>query len=65
MWLTHKCYLVQSQNKLGKINITVKVFRRSIINYFYFECYKGVLDVFHKTAVVSKLEGKIFTMPRM
>ena len=44
--------------KSGKINIAVKVFQRSMM--ICFECKKDVLDVFHKTTIVSKLkEGKI------
>ena len=48
--------LIQDQNKIGKNKYSCKDVsqKQSDLN---FECYKDVLDVFHKTSIRSELEG--------
>ena len=43
VWLTTKCYLVQ--NEVEKNKYSCKGVSKKY-NHLYFECYKGVLDVF-------------------
>ena len=56
MWLTAKCYLVQNQNKIGENKYSCKGVAKKH-NDLHFECYKDVLDVFHKTTIASATEG--------
>ena len=44
LWLTAKCYLVQSQNKMAK--------------NLHFEHHRDMVSAFQRTAIASKLEGK-------
>ena len=55
--LTAICYLIQNQNETGVNKDSCKGVSKK-------HRYKDVLNVFHKTATVSELEGEMLAKPR-
>ena len=53
LWLTAKCNLIQDQNKIKENKYRCPGVSKKY-NDLLFEHYKDALDVFQKTAVVSK-----------